>query len=623
MSFIIRLQNLSRAAKSSDIREFFASLSIPGGSVCICGEDAFAGFETDEDARQAMLRDGAPLCGNRVKLSLSSRKEMQEAMAKAQQMAGVLKGLEKIIRADPNANVDVDVARRGLEANSQGATSGPQTANGGSTSWILDGQKTGDGNSSNWTDFLASALKRIEGAADGSTAPAEKPSPSLMGRPAAPATPAIIRGDPRKPLAGHPEERGPERRAAELPPAGDRPQRAGRSRLPAARRARVRERAERPRASGRPYHEKRANEPPFAPNNREFQSSNPVLPFARSSRPNDYEAALRQQQLAAIEQLNVPAVRQYDPEELFVEMSRLPPNLVDLSNLAEFLRPLVPGRDARGLRKRPPHPHDRLLPVVDARERSPEAGWRVGHSHSVVRPEGLQRDPGGRRPAAAQPAGVGPRGRAQTPAARRIRRSVRRQTRPRTSGAVGRRLVDHTRALASPSNRPPTSSAADFKPADLNVFHVLLTNVSFKANEWDLSRFLQELNVRYSKLTHVFEPGSSRSDAWIVECNADLDAANLMENERPLMNRALNTRSTWRTEAARSATIRAAVVRPTRTADFHHRNHEEPSFGHPPEHGGHSSGESWNQPPGRSFRGRGARGRPGRGRGMRGAPRNF
>jgi hypothetical protein len=93
MSFIIRLQNLARSAKSSDIRGFFSSLSIPGGSVCIVGGDsgeAFIGFATDEDARQAMFRDGLVLCDNRVKLSLSSRKEMQDAMERAQQLSKFL-----------------------------------------------------------------------------------------------------------------------------------------------------------------------------------------------------------------------------------------------------------------------------------------------------------------------------------------------------------------------------------------------------------------------------------------------------------------------------------------------------------------------------------------------------
>jgi hypothetical protein len=119
MSFIIRLQNLSKTAKSANIREFFANLSIPGGSVCIVGGDsgeAFIGFETDEDARQAMLRDGLILCQNRVKLSLSSRKEMQEAMERAQKLSNMLKGLEKALRTD---SIEKNNIRKPFSINSQ------------------------------------------------------------------------------------------------------------------------------------------------------------------------------------------------------------------------------------------------------------------------------------------------------------------------------------------------------------------------------------------------------------------------------------------------------------------------------------------------------------------------
>lgn len=118
MSFIIRLQNLSRFAKSSDIRAFFSSLQIPGGAVCIVGGDsgeAYIGFATDEDARQAMLRDGLVLCQNRVKLTLSSRKEMQEAMDRAQQMSSVVKNVEKGIRSEAMpSNPNIQSARPGL-----------------------------------------------------------------------------------------------------------------------------------------------------------------------------------------------------------------------------------------------------------------------------------------------------------------------------------------------------------------------------------------------------------------------------------------------------------------------------------------------------------------------------
>jgi hypothetical protein len=57
----------------------------------------------------------------------------------------------------------------------------------------------------------------------------------------------------------------------------------------------------------------------------------------------EYEANIRQQQMAVVEQMSMPAVSQvYDPEELFVEFSRLPPNLIDVNDFRQFLMPTVP-----------------------------------------------------------------------------------------------------------------------------------------------------------------------------------------------------------------------------------------------------------------------------------------
>jgi hypothetical protein len=126
MSFIIRLQNLSRVAKSSDVRAFFSALSIPGGSVCIVGGDsgeAYIGFSTDEDARQAMLRDGLVLCQNRVKLTFSSRKEMEQAMERAQQMSNVVKNVEKVIH--PNSMINTPSIQAGQSGLMPSNLSGP------------------------------------------------------------------------------------------------------------------------------------------------------------------------------------------------------------------------------------------------------------------------------------------------------------------------------------------------------------------------------------------------------------------------------------------------------------------------------------------------------------------
>lgn len=81
MAVVIRLQGLPVSAGTLDIRHFFSRLSIPDGGVHIIGGElgeAFIVFATDEDARLALMRSGEILKGNRVKLMLSSRNEMQK-----------------------------------------------------------------------------------------------------------------------------------------------------------------------------------------------------------------------------------------------------------------------------------------------------------------------------------------------------------------------------------------------------------------------------------------------------------------------------------------------------------------------------------------------------------------
>ncbi|GFR25487.1 hypothetical protein TNCT_488911 [Trichonephila clavata] len=88
MSIIIRLQNLSWSADSSDIRRYFAGLSIPEGGVHIVGGekgDAFIAFSTDEDARLAMAKDGGKIQEVQIRLLLSSRTEMMRVIEKARQ----------------------------------------------------------------------------------------------------------------------------------------------------------------------------------------------------------------------------------------------------------------------------------------------------------------------------------------------------------------------------------------------------------------------------------------------------------------------------------------------------------------------------------------------------------
>uniref|UniRef100_A0A914KWB4 RRM domain-containing protein n=1 Tax=Meloidogyne incognita TaxID=6306 RepID=A0A914KWB4_MELIC len=90
-TIIIRLQNLPLSAKAADIREFFGDLKIPKGSVNIVGGhlgDAFIGFASDEDARLAMLLDGRLLHNSKIRLMLSSKREMEQVISSAQAFAG-------------------------------------------------------------------------------------------------------------------------------------------------------------------------------------------------------------------------------------------------------------------------------------------------------------------------------------------------------------------------------------------------------------------------------------------------------------------------------------------------------------------------------------------------------
>ncbi|WKX88223.1 hypothetical protein Q1695_008115 [Nippostrongylus brasiliensis] len=90
MSVIIRLQLLPLSANAADVRAFFHGLRIPDGAVHIVGGDdgdAFIGFATDEDARQAMRRDRGQIHGEEVRLYLSSRAEMNDVITRAKAAA--------------------------------------------------------------------------------------------------------------------------------------------------------------------------------------------------------------------------------------------------------------------------------------------------------------------------------------------------------------------------------------------------------------------------------------------------------------------------------------------------------------------------------------------------------
>ncbi|KAI1297188.1 RNA-binding protein 12 [Halotydeus destructor] len=104
MSIIIRLQNLPWEANSLDIRRFFQGLSIPDGGVHIVGGekgDAFIAFSSDEDARQAMARDGSKIKETPLKLFLSSRNEMQRVIELARSQSVATKATEPMKAAPP------------------------------------------------------------------------------------------------------------------------------------------------------------------------------------------------------------------------------------------------------------------------------------------------------------------------------------------------------------------------------------------------------------------------------------------------------------------------------------------------------------------------------------------
>lgn len=113
MSIIIRLQNLPLSAKAADIREFFGDLKIPKGAVNIVGGpegDAFIGFATDEDARLAMRFDGNTIHQSKIRLLLSSRREMESVISNAHAMAAaVFSGNKPVL---PVSQVDLTLQNR-------------------------------------------------------------------------------------------------------------------------------------------------------------------------------------------------------------------------------------------------------------------------------------------------------------------------------------------------------------------------------------------------------------------------------------------------------------------------------------------------------------------------------
>nr|NP_001027771.1 swan [Ciona intestinalis]AAP48572.1 swan [Ciona intestinalis] len=89
---VIRLKHLPLAAGTFDIRQFFSGLRIPDGGVHIIGGTdgtAFILFSTDEDARQAMMRDGQHVRATAIKLMLSSHTEMKTVIEHSQRISAI------------------------------------------------------------------------------------------------------------------------------------------------------------------------------------------------------------------------------------------------------------------------------------------------------------------------------------------------------------------------------------------------------------------------------------------------------------------------------------------------------------------------------------------------------
>ncbi|CAF3197749.1 unnamed protein product [Rotaria sp. Silwood2] len=105
-NIIIRLQNLPNEARAVDIRRFFTGLNIPDGGVHVVGGekgDAFINFSSDDDARQAMMKSGS-ICGNPIKLFLSSRSEMQSIIAQVRAGPSA-KPLTNVVESNYTSNI--------------------------------------------------------------------------------------------------------------------------------------------------------------------------------------------------------------------------------------------------------------------------------------------------------------------------------------------------------------------------------------------------------------------------------------------------------------------------------------------------------------------------------------
>lgn len=172
---IIRLQNLPLEARSIDIRKFFDGLIIPDGGVHIVGGergDAFIAFQSDEDARQAMTKDGHILYNAIIRLNKSSKTEMQNVIAAARTQLAAQKSTIKqptqIIQQTPITTTNTNDLLTSLSKiiNTTSNSSIPSTSTLTSTTTI---------NSTSLSHSLIDQLKNINGLISSKQSPPPPP----------------------------------------------------------------------------------------------------------------------------------------------------------------------------------------------------------------------------------------------------------------------------------------------------------------------------------------------------------------------------------------------------------------------------------------------------------------
>ncbi|KAI6209456.1 putative NADH dehydrogenase [ubiquinone] flavoprotein 2, mitochondrial [Aphelenchoides besseyi] len=456
--------------------------SLTGGD----SADAFIGFETDEDARQAMQRDGSLLCQQRVKLSLSSKKEMQEAMEKAKKMSNLLQGLEKDIRSNPLSSEDVESVRRALasnwseNANTQqvqqnttirGSLNQNQTRN-DNNSWLPQSNDNMD----NWKDFLSNALKRIENATDTPQSANDTNQPafgSLLGRP----TEQLSRNctsnvDPRQQYKQNLHQQS-DRNAnfgsstqQNLSFNVENPN----SPYKNLEQSSIYSRHHDSFSSFRPNDQRQTLKFDLPQTDRNYDRSQQYAVTTES----EYEANLRRQQLDAVEALKLPTIQHvHDPEELFVEFSRLPQNLVDVENFTYFIRPVIP---------------------IDVRKAMADA-WNVNTAkRPLIYDSANLYDP------------------------KRARNSPPRDQHVRSESWLSTKEAPHPMMKTNVFNSSQSVSREEnLSSLNPNHFYVLVTNVPFKASEWDVARTqLLTPSAAQKIYTDGYRPHAWKSDSAIM-----------------------------------------------------------------------------------------------------------